>query len=222
MTTRLKIDFVSDVVCPWCLVGLRGLEEGLRRAADVVTADITLQPFELNPDMPAAGEDTAAHIARKYGASDPAQMAANREAMRARFADLGFTFNVAEGGRLYNTFDAHRLLHWAKTMGRQLELKLALFKANFTDRENIADPEVLVSAAASVGLDADQAREVLASGRYADDVRDAEELWVSRGIRSVPGIVINDKWLISGGQPAENFERTLRNIAAELAPAAAS
>lgn len=216
MTAQLKIDFVSDVVCPWCVIGLRGLEEGLKRAADVVKADITLQPYELNPNMPPEGQDVLEHITQKYGAAAAAQSAGNREMMQKRFESVGFTYNTSELGRLYNTFDAHQLLHWAKTQGRQLELKTALFKANFTDRKNIADRDVLVDVAASAGLDAKEARAVLESGRYADDVRKAEKHWASMGISSVPSIIINDKWLISGGQPADSFERALRNIAAEL------
>lgn len=219
MATQLKIDVVSDVVCPWCVVGLRGLEEALSRTAGAVTADITLQPFELNPDMPAEGENIGDHIARKYGPEAAQQMASRREAIRARFAELGVVHNMGEDSRIYNTFDAHRLLHWAKTLGRQVELKHALLKAHFTDGKNVSDREVLVAAAASAGLGADEAREVLASGRYAEEVRAAEQLWVSRGIRSVPSIVINDKWLISGGQPVEYFERALREIAANAAAA---
>jgi predicted DsbA family dithiol-disulfide isomerase len=216
MAVQLKIDFVSDVVCPWCVIGLRGLEEGLKRAADAVKAEITLQPYELNPNMPPEGQDVIEHITQKYGAAAAAQSASNREMMGQRFAAVGFTYNTSELGRLYNTFDAHRLLHWAKTQGRQLELKTALFKANFTDRKNIADRDVLVEVADSAGLDGKQAREVLDTGRYAEDVRAAEKHWSSMGINSVPSIIINDRWLISGGQPADSFERALRNIAAEL------
>jgi predicted DsbA family dithiol-disulfide isomerase len=215
MTAQLKIDFVSDVVCPWCVIGLRGLEEALERASDVVKAEITVQPFELNPDMPAEGQNVVEHITQKYG-PEAAKNTGNREAMRARAASLGFTMNFSDDNRLYNTFDAHRLLHWAGIAGRQVELKRELFKANFTDRTNISDTEVLVAVATAAGLDTKEARDVLTSGRYTDEVREAEELWVSRGIRSVPGIVVNDKWLISGGQPADAFERALRNIAKEL------
>ena len=128
---------------------------------------------------------------------------------------------MSEESRIYNTFDAHRLLHWAGTVGRQRELKHSLFKANFTDGANVSDHGVLVGASVAAGIDGDEAREVLASGRYAEEVRDAEREWISRGIRSVPAIVINGRWLISGGQPASAFEQALRGIAAELGQSSA-
>jgi predicted DsbA family dithiol-disulfide isomerase len=218
MSTVLKIDFVSDVACPWCAVGLHSLDEALRRTVGVVDADITFQPFELNPDMPAGGVNHDEHLAAKFGTT-PRQVAEGSAPLRARAASVGFAFNVSARSRIYNTFDAHRLLHWAHTLGRQRELKHALFKANFSDDVNIADAEALVRIAAGVGIDAVQAREVLTSGRYAKEVREAEKLWLSRGINSVPGIVINGKWLISGGQPPEVFEQALRGIAAELSAA---
>jgi predicted DsbA family dithiol-disulfide isomerase len=220
MTQHLKIDFVSDVACPWCVIGLLGLEQALANAADAVEADITFQPFELNPQMPAAGQNLVEHIAEKYG-STPEQSAANRAMIRSRGAGLGFTFNMSEESRIYNTFDAHRLLHWAETVGRQRELKHSLFKANFTDGTNVSDHAVLMDAAVAAGLDGDDAREILVSGRYAEEVRAAQREWISRGIRSVPAIVINGKWLISGGQPAAAFEQALRGIAAEVGRAPA-
>lgn len=220
MATRLKIDFVSDVSCPWCVIGLRGLEQALDRARDAVEADIVFRPFELNPDMPREGENVAEHIARKYG-STPAQSAANRAMIRDRAAALGFTMAMSEDSRIYNTFDAHRLLHWAEEAGHQKALKVALFEAYFTRGQDPSDPEVLAAAAAEAGLDPDAAREVLASGRYATEVRNAERLWQSRGISAVPAVVINDKYLISGGQPPEAFEEALRGIAAEALEAGA-
>jgi predicted DsbA family dithiol-disulfide isomerase len=214
MTTPMKIDFVSDIACPWCVIGLGGLEQALARVGDLVSADIHFQPFELNPDMPAAGENIVEHIAKKYG-STPAQSAANRAAIRDRAATVGFEMKTDENSRIYNTFDAHRLLHWAGLNGRQAALKHALFKAQFTDVRAVSDIDVLVEAATSAGLDADQARTVLVSGQYAQDVRDAEEKWRQAGINSVPAVIINDRYLISGGQPAEYFEQALRQIASE-------
>lgn len=214
MSKHLKIDFVSDVSCPWCIIGLRGLEEALSRTSGVVDADVTFQPFELNPNMPAGGQNIVEHITQKYG-STPEQSAANREAIRARAAAVGFTMRTSDESRIYNTFDAHRLLHWAALEGRQQALKHALFTAYFTDGQNPSDYEVLATAAAKAGLDPDEAREVLASGRYGEEVREAEALWRSRGISGVPAIVIDDRYLISGGQPPEAFEQALRRIAAE-------
>jgi predicted DsbA family dithiol-disulfide isomerase len=160
-------------------------------------------------------------LASEYG-SMAEQSTAGRAMIRSRGAQVGFTFNTSEESRIYNTFDAHRLLHWAGTVGRQRELKLSLFKANFTDGANVSDHGVLVDAAVTAGLDGDEAREVLASGRYAEEVRDTEREWISRGIRLVPAIVINGKWLISGGQPASAFEQALRGIAAEVGQASAA
>jgi predicted DsbA family dithiol-disulfide isomerase len=220
MTQHLKIDFVSDVACPWCIIGLLGLEQALANAADVVVADITFQPFELNPGMPTAGQNLVEHITEKYG-STAEQSAASRAMIRARGADLGFTFNMSDESRIYNTFDAHRLLHWAGIVGRQRELKHSLFRANFTDGANVSDHGVLVDAAVAAGLNGNEASEILASGRYAEEVRESERDWMSRGIRSVPAIVINGTWLISGGQPAGAFEQALRGIAAEVEQASA-
>ncbi|MBB4097024.1 DsbA family oxidoreductase [Sphingomonas kyeonggiensis] len=216
MPRPLKIDFVSDVSCPWCIIGLKGLEEALARTEGVVDAKIHFQPFELNPNMVPEGENIGEHIAKKYG-STPEQSAANRQMIRDRAAALGFTMNSSAESRIYNTFDAHRLLHWAEVEGKQAALKHALFETYFTEQKDPSNQDVLVAAAEKAGLDGAAAREVLASGRYTEEVRAAEQLWQSRGIRSVPAIVIEDKWLISGGQPPEAFENALRQIAAEVA-----
>ncbi|GGA53253.1 DsbA family oxidoreductase [Sphingomonas psychrolutea] len=214
MTKHMQIDFVSDVSCPWCVIGLKGLEQALANVGDLVEADIRFQPFELNPQMPAEGQDIAEHIQQKYG-STPEQSAANRTMIRDRAAELGFTMAMSDGSRIYNTFDAHRLLHWAGIEGRQRELKHALFEAYFTDGRNPGDIAVLVATAEKAGLDGPAARAVLSSGQYADDVRADERLWQSQGVSAVPAVIINRKYLISGGQPPEAFERALRNIAAE-------
>jgi predicted DsbA family dithiol-disulfide isomerase len=214
MSTQLKIDFVSDVACPWCVIGLKALEQALDRIGDTVTADIHFQPFELNPSMPAEGQDIAEHIAQKYG-STPEQLQRNQEGIRARGATLGFTFDMGKRSRIYNTFDAHRLLHWAAMEGRQLALKEALFTAYFTEGRNPSDREVLVEVAAKAGLDPLRAREVLESNRYAEEVREREQFYTQQGIHAVPSVIINDKYLIQGGQPVEAFEQALRQIADE-------
>jgi predicted DsbA family dithiol-disulfide isomerase len=214
MSVPIKIDFVSDVSCPWCVIGLRSLEAALRQVGSDVVADIHFQPFELNPQMSAEGEDVGEHIARKYGSS-PAQLAANQEMLRARGAELGFEFNMVKRGRIYNTFDAHRLLHWAEGSGKQKALKDALFAAYFTEGRDVSDPQVLESAVAKVGLDANRARQILASDEYADEVRAREQQYLSHGIHAVPAVILNDRYLIQGGQPVEVFERALRAVAAE-------
>lgn len=213
MPKPMKIDFVSDVSCPWCIIGLRGLEEALSRTSDLIDADITFQPFELNPHMGKDGQNIGEHVAEKYGAT-PEQSAANRAMIRQRAADLGFTMQMSDTSRIYNTFDAHRLLHWAELEGKQAALKRALFEAYFTNQQDPSDHAVLAAVAASVGLDPVRAAEILASDEYAREVRAAEQLWQSRGINAVPAIVINERYLISGGQPPEAFEQALREIAA--------
>ena len=213
----LKIDFVSDVVCPWCVVGLGGLETALDRLkAEGIAADIAFQPFELNPQMAPEGENIVEHIGRKYGAS-PEQSAANRAMIRERAGDVGFDMRMTDDSRIWNTFDAHRLLHWAHETApeKQKALKQALFAAHFTDNRNLTDARVLTEAAQAAGLDRAEAGEVLASGRYAQAVRQAEETWRARGISSVPAGVVEGKYLISGGQPPEAFEQALRQIASE-------
>ncbi|MCA1861442.1 DsbA family oxidoreductase [Janthinobacterium sp. HSC-3S05] len=209
----VRIDFVSDVSCPWCVVGLKSLEQALDKLQDTVQADIHFQPFELNANMPPEGEDIGEHIARKYG-STPEQMAQSREAIRARGEQLGFTFAMDKRGRIYNTFDAHRLLHWAALEGRQKELKMALFDAYFTQGQDPSSHEVLLKVAGDVGLDTVKAADVLASSAYADEVRAQEQFYQQNGINSVPAVIINERHLISGGQPPEVFEQALRQIIA--------
>ncbi len=218
MARPMRIDFVSDVACPWCIIGLRGLEEAIDRTRDVVEAEIHFQPFELNPDMPPEGQNIVEHVAQKYGASAE-QSAANRETIRERAAAVGFTMNTSDESRAWNTFDAHRLLHWAgepgQPEGAQAALKHALFEAYFTDGNNPGDAGVLAAAAKKAGLDVAEACDVIVSRRFADEVRQAEALWQRSGINAVPAIVIDRRYLISGGQPPEAFEQALRQIAAQ-------
>lgn len=210
----LRIDFVSDVACPWCAIGLASLQQALTRLDGEVHADVHLQPFELNPQMPAEGEDAGEHIMGKYGIGE-AEMDKNRAAIHERAAALGFAYNVHHGSRVWNTFDAHRLLHWAGTQdtARALALKQALFRAYFSDGENVSDHAVLLRIAGNVGLDADAARRVLDSAEYADEVRAQERHYQQAGINSVPATIINNTHLIPGGQPPEVFERALRELA---------
>ncbi len=210
MATPLKIDFVSDVSCPWCAIGLASLEQAIARLGDEVSTQIHFQPFELNPQMPAAGRNAVEYLVEKYG-STPEQIQQNSETIRARGSELGFVFNSRD--HVYNTFDAHRLLHWAGLEGRQTELKHALLAAYFTDGKDVSAHDVLVQLASAAGLDPQQAQQVLASGAYADEVREQENFYHQQGIHSVPAIIINGRHLIQGGQPVEVFEQALRQIA---------
>jgi predicted DsbA family dithiol-disulfide isomerase len=214
--TALRIDFVSDVSCPWCAIGLAALEQALQRLDGTVQAQIHLQPFELNPQLSAEGEDATEHLMRKYGI-DAAQVDTNRAMIRERAAALGFDYNIGPGSRVYNTFDAHRLLHWAELQDRHLALKKALLGAYFTDNQDVASHDTLVRLAEAAGLDRAEARNVLESDAYAQDVRAQERFFQQRGIRSVPATIVNDTHLIPGGQPPEVFERALREIAATAA-----
>jgi predicted DsbA family dithiol-disulfide isomerase len=215
MTTALKIDFVSDVSCPWCAIGLASLERALERLDGQVSAELHFQPFELNPGMPPGGQDVTEHLTQKYG-STPEQQAQSRDAIRARGAAVGFDFRKEGRARVYNTFDAHRLLHWAalEYPESQQALKKELLKAYFTHGRSPEDREVLVQAAAQAGLDATGARDVLDSGRYAAEVREREQFYLDHGIHAVPAVIVNDRHLIQGGQPPDVFEGALRRIAA--------
>jgi predicted DsbA family dithiol-disulfide isomerase len=212
----MRIDFVSDVACPWCAVGLNALERALERSG--IDADLHMQPFELNPTMPAEGANAAQYLKNKYGMSGE-QLAINRARIAERGAVEGFTFGTRE--HVWNTFDAHRLLHWAGLQdeagppGKQRALKHALLTAYHGQGRNPGAHDVLIELAQQVGLPADAAREVLASNRYADEVREAERFWQEAGIQSVPAVVIDRKHLISGGQPSEVFEQALRQLAVQ-------
>ena len=217
MTTAMKIDFVSDIACPWCAVGLGALEQALEELQNEVKADIHFQPFELNPHMPEGGEDLVEHLGKKYGstAEQQSQMYQN---IKARGAEVGFAFHPTGRGRIFNTFDAHRLLHWAELEGApgdQHQLKKAFLEAYQGRGEVIESHDVLLAIVQSVGMDKAAAKAVLDSDTYAEDVRAKENFYTSAGIHSVPAVIINDKHLISGGQPAAVFANALRQIAAE-------
>ena len=219
----MKIDFVSDVACPWCAVGLNALEQALAKVAPEIEATLHFQPFELNPKMPPEGQDIVEHVTQKYGISAE-QVKASTDNIRQRGAEVGFRFGIDKRSRIYNTFDAHRLLLWAALQGptQQRRLKHGLLKAYFTHGQNPSDHEVLRQAAADAGLDADAAAALLASDHYHAEVRQAQAFYLEQGIHSVPAIIINDRHLISGGQPAAVFERALRHIAEVAASQAAA
>lgn len=211
MTAKLRIDFISDIACPWCVIGLRGLLKALEDLGGEVEAELRFWPFELNPDMAPEGENTAEHVARKYG-STRERSEAVRQVIKESGAALGFTFNYGPESRIWNTFDAHRLMAWALGEGRQLALKQALFKSNFTDQRSTSDVEALVDAAREAGLDAQAAREVLVSGAFAEEVRAEEDQWRANGINAVPSLIFNQRWLIQGAQPPEVYAQAIRDI----------
>ncbi len=220
MKPTFRIDFVSDVSCPWCVVGLRSLEQALVTLGDEVAVDIHLQPFELNPRMPKEGQNLDEHLQQKYGGT-PAQFAPTRDALKQRGAALGFDFRMDKRDRIYNTFDAHRLLHWAEGFDKAVALKHALFAAYFTAGQAPSDLEVLVNAAASVGLDASAARALLESDALSDEVREQEKRFLDAGIHAVPAVIIDGKFLIEGGQSPETYAQVLRQIAAKATENAA-
>ncbi|MBT9508137.1 DsbA family oxidoreductase [Rhodoferax sp.] len=217
MTPSLKIDFVSDISCPWCAIGLASLEHALGNMQGEVSAKLHFQPFELNPQMPAGGQDIGEHLQQKYGSTEE-QRVQIRETIRQRGAEVGFTFGAGGRNRIYNTFNAHRLLHWAglESDEKQAALKKALLVACHGVGESMESADVLLKAVAQAGLDAQLARSILASDEFADEVRERESFYTSQGIHSVPAVIINDRHLISGGQPAAVFEQALRQIAAGL------
>lgn len=212
MTQALTIDFVSDIACPWCAIGLSSLQRALSRLGDAVDAQIVVHPFELNPDMGPDGETIVDYLGKKYGRT-PEQIAETQAAIRERGASVGFTFGPRT--HVYNTFDAHRLLHWAGIEGKQLPLKLALLRAYHSEGKDPSDHEVLIEAAQSVGLDAAQARDVLQNRTYAAEVRAEERNNEAMAIQSVPAIIFNRRYLVSGGQPVETFEQVIQQILAE-------
>lgn len=215
-TPTLRIDLVSDVACPWCAIGLAGLQQALDRLAGEIAVELHCQPFELNPDMGPEGRDIVEYLGQKYGKS-PQEIAQTQALIRERGAAVGFAFGPRT--RTWNTFDAHRLLHWAGLQGTapQLGLKRALLQAYHGDGRNPSDPAVLADAAGAAGLDRHEAQAVLADGRFADEVRAAERHWQQRGIRAVPSVVVDGRHLIQGGQPPETYVQALRQIAAETA-----
>lgn len=208
--TPLRIDIISDVVCPWCIVGYRQLEQAIEATGTAV--DVHWHPFELNPQMPAEGQDFVEHIAEKYGTT-PEESKANRARLTALGDELGFKFTFDDGMRMHNTFMTHQLLHWAGTKGRGADLKQAFFSAHFTDNRNLSDETVLADIAASIGLDRDEALAVLNDQRYADAVRAEEQFWVQQGISGVPAMVFDRKHLVTGAQGSENYTSILNQLA---------
>ncbi|KIC42393.1 DSBA oxidoreductase [Ruegeria sp. ANG-R] len=210
----LQIDIVSDVVCPWCIVGFLQLDDALKR--ENILARLRWHPFELNPAMRPEGQNLREHIVEKYG-STPEQSEQARERLIALGAELGFTFNFDDDSRIVNTFTAHQLLDWAETQGRQHPLKLALFDAYFTQQRDVSNIEVLMASVEAAGLDTVKAHEALESGAHTDKVREKQNFWTSRGISGVPSMVFGGKYLLTGAQGTETYTQVLRRCLAEAA-----
>ena len=208
-TSALRIDIVSDVMCPWCVIGYRQLAAALD--AKDIEHEIHWHPFELNPNMPADGQDMRAHLIEKYGIT-PAQSDTNRANMAALGQELGFQFNFADGFRMHNTFNAHQLLHWAGETGRKHDLKQALFEAHFTHGRDLSDRAILVDIAAEIGLDRDEASAVLDNQRFAAQVRQEQQFWTKQGISGVPSVVFDRKHLVTGAQGVENYKSMLDQL----------
>ncbi|VWX56197.1 DsbA family oxidoreductase [Sphingorhabdus sp. 109] len=209
-TPVITVDIVSDVVCPWCIIGYKKLEKAMEQFEGQARFELSWHAFELNPSMPPEGQDIGEHMAQKYGAT-PEQSKANRDRLRSAGSALDFEFNHGEKMRMVNTFDAHRLLHWAGETGKQTALKLALFKAHFTDGRNVSDHETLVEIATSVGLDEKRARDLLATDMFAAEVRAVEAEWQDRFITGVPAFIFNKKFMVPGAQEVDVFANIIEN-----------
>ena len=208
--TPLRIDIISDVVCPWCAVGYGQLAEALKQTDN--EHEIHWHPFELNPDTPSEGRNWREHIAKKYGSSRE-EFDASRARITEAGAEVGFEFNFTEGTRTYNTFDMHQLLHWADQQERMHELKQALFAAHFTHAKDLSKRDILADIVAQIGLDRSEALAVLEDQRFAEIVRQAQQHWRQQGIQSVPSFIFNQKHLVSGAQGVENFKSILQHLA---------
>lgn len=215
MSKFVKIEFVSDISCTWCAIGIKSLEAAIKAVSPEITVDLHFQPFELNPGMPVGGQNLTEHIGEKYGSS-PASWAISRENIRQRGEEVGVRFSLNEDSRIYNTFDAHRLLHWARLEGKQVELKNALMAAHFSEGQNPADPEVLIRAVITAGLNTEIARSILGSDAYAEEVRNVEKYWLRKGVRAVPTVVLNGGQRAEGSLPQTSYERLIREVAASI------
>lgn len=217
----LRIDIVSDVVCPWCIIGLKQVEKALTLVGGDMAVETYWHPFELNPHMAPEGEDTAAHIARKYG-STPEQSRANRQRLSDIGDSLGFAFNYGEGMRIYNTFNAHKLLTiFGSERGWQAQtaLKMALFKAYFQDRRDVSDVEILCEIAEAHGMDRAVAAAWIADAALTESVRAEMAHWTDQNITGVPAIIFDQKFMVPGAQSAEIFADVISKVLAKRAAA---
>jgi predicted DsbA family dithiol-disulfide isomerase len=207
----LQVDIVSDVVCPWCIIGYKQLQKALDIMAGQFDVTIRWHPFELNPRMPEEGQNLREHLSQKYGSTIEQSKAAKARLITLG-ESLGFTFDYFDEMRMVNTFRAHQLLHWAGEQGRQTELKLALFDAFFSFRKDVSDGKVLAAVAGRVGLPVTEALEVAEGGRYAQAVREEQQIWLDKEVHAVPTFLFNQKYMVPGAQEAETFVRVLNKI----------
>lgn len=211
---NVRIDIVSDVVCPWCIIGYKRLEKALDMLADQIQANIHWHPFELNPHMPQGGENLRSHLAGKYGTTLEGSIKA-RANLTQMGAELGFKFDYFDEMKMFNTFKAHQLLHYAREHNKEHELKMRLFSAFFGERKEIDQVEVLVKEAVAVGLDETESQSILEDERYAESVRIEEQKWLSRGIQGVPTFIVNNKYAVSGAQEPKALADMIMQAASE-------
>ena len=214
MKPTIKIDFVSDVACPWCAVGLGNLNQAIAQLSDKANFEVHFRPFELNPKMPLGGQDAIEHLTEKYGLTVE-QVKANQANIRAKALEAGFEFHLKGRKRVYNTFDAHRLLHWAGQefgVEKQATLKKELLNTYFCLAVSLDDQENLIAAVTRSGLDKDRAQEVLQNNEFSKEVREEESTYTNAGISSVPSIILNDQYLLQGAQPPESFVNAFKEL----------
>lgn len=214
MKPSIKIDFVSDVACPWCAVGLGNLEKAIFELQDKANFELHFRPFELNPNMPKGGQDAIEHLTQKYGMSKE-QVRENQAQIRARAFEAGFDFHPDGRKRVYNTFDCHRLLTWVAKeydLPKQLALKKELLNSYFCLAVDIDDHANLLEAVGRAGLDPQRAQEVLNGDEFSNEVRDEEKIYTNLGIHSVPSIILNDQYLLQGAQPPETFIQAFESL----------
>lgn len=213
---KLSIDIVSDVMCPWCIIGYKGLEIALAELAPDIQADINWLPFEINPHYAKEGKNFIKHLTEKYPNTPPEQFILQRNMLAAKGQAVGFKFGFSEESRIFNSFDLHRLLAWAKEQGKQHDLSMAFFHAHFSESMPLYDQATVLSIVRAVGLDNGAAAKVLTSDAFADQVRKEEQRSASMGVHSVPSFFINGKNVASGGQPPEVFKNILIKAASEI------
>ncbi|MFA0438329.1 thioredoxin [Vibrio sp. 10N.286.49.C2] len=215
MTDKIKLDIISDVVCPWCIVGYQHLQAAIDELGLQNRIEIEWQPFELNPDMPPEGEELREHVARKYGSSKEESDRA-REQISQAGAKYGFEFRYFDGMKIVNTLDAHVLLEYAHTVGKQTELKLRLFSAFFTEQKDVSDPRVLVEEAVAVGLPKLEVEQQLSERHLKDKIRQQESQWHQMGVSSVPTVVFNRTSALTGAHPQDTYKQVLLELVSEV------